>query len=103
MHAIDWTLGDCLLEKHWIVVSLLLLASYAGSTRAQATFVPAASRSDMAYDYRRDRIYIANGSEVLRYAVDTQQFLSPIALGAGASARGMDISPDGTRLAVADL
>lgn len=90
-------------KTHWIVLSLLLLLAYAGSSRAQAVFVPAASRSDMVYDAARDRIYIANGDHVVRWAVAAQQFLSPIPLGAGASARGMDLSPDGSKLAVADL
>lgn len=89
-------------KKHWIALTFFLLASYTGSSRAEAVFVAAPYRTDMVYDFRRDLIYVANGNEVLRYAVATQEFLSPIPLGAGVQLKGMDISPDGSRLAIAD-
>lgn len=71
-----------------------------GSAQAMGTFVPAASRSDMAYDDQRGLVYIASGDRVLRYRVADGTFLSPVVT--GGSLRGLDVSPDGRSLAVAD-
>jgi VCBS repeat-containing protein len=65
-----------------------------------AQFIPASNRIDMALDSQRGVLYIGNGSELLRYHLSGQSFLPPIAV--GGNLRGMDISPDGTTLAVAD-
>lgn len=64
------------------------------------TFLPAPERADVTYDDQRHLAYISNGDQVLRYNPATKAFLSPIHL-VGA-ALGLDISPDGTILAVAN-
>lgn len=81
---------------------VLLLSTWSGTSHAAALLIPAALATDMAYDFRRGRIYIANGNEILRYSVARQSFLSSIPMGDSAVLKGIDISPDGTRLAVAD-
>ena len=73
---------------------------YAGSAVAVGTFIPAAARVDMVHDAARSTIYITEGGNVLRYHVPSGTFLTPIVLGGQLS--GIDISPDGTTLAVAD-
>ncbi|MFK2877913.1 Ig-like domain-containing protein [Rhodanobacter hydrolyticus] len=78
----------------------LLLAFHTGAAKADGTFIPAANRTDMVYDAQRDLIYIANGSSVLRYDVTAGAFLSPLNL--GGQLEGVDLSPDGNTLAVAD-
>jgi hypothetical protein len=87
--------------KHLMAFAVLLLGSRAGLAMADGTFIPASHRTDMVYDAQRDLIYIANGSSVLRYDITQAGFLSPIDL--GGQLLGMDLSPDGTTLAVADL
>jgi len=67
---------------------------------AQGTLIPAANRVDMVHDFSRNIIYISNGSQILRYDVQSSSFLSPYDL--GGTLLGMDISPDGNTLAVAD-
>lgn len=81
-----------------LLACLFLLAC--GSAQAVGTFVPAPYRTDMAYDDQRGLVYIASGGEILRYRVATGTFLPPVVL--GGSLRGVDISPDGGTLAVAD-
>jgi hypothetical protein len=81
---------------------LWLLAVLAMPALAQAvgTFVPAPQRADMAYDDRRDILFISNGSQLLRYQVGSGSFLAPLEL--GGNLKGLDLSPDGSTLAVAD-
>lgn len=67
---------------------------------AVGTFIPAPNRVDMVHDFKRNLIYISNGGQVLRYDVSSGQLLSPFDVGGSLS--GMDISPDGSTLAVAD-
>ena len=55
----------------------------------------------MVYDTSRGIIYIANGNEVLRYGMDCGCMLNPIQI-SGAKLEGIDLSPDGKTLAVAD-
>jgi hypothetical protein len=86
--------------KHLIAATVLLLGTRAGLAKADGTFIPAAHRTDMVYDAQRDLIYIANGTSVLRYDITQAGFLTPINL--GGQLIGMDLSPDGTTLAVAD-
>lgn len=54
----------------------------------------------MVHDAARNMIYITNGGNVLRYHVPSQTFVDPITL--GGSLTGIDLSPDGKMLAVAD-
>ena len=87
------------------VLSRLLLAlvfAFALQQQAKAagTFVPAPSRVDMVYDSGRDTLYVTSGASVLRYHLGTNSFLSPFNL--GGSLAGLDLSPDGNTLVVAD-
>ena len=88
--------------KH-VVPNLLLLsvtAMTAPAAMAAGVFVPAQQRQDMVHDDARDVVYITSGSGVLRYDVASETFLSPIVL--GGNLVGIDLSPDGTTLVVAD-
>ena len=67
---------------------------------AAGDLIPAPERRDMIHDFARNRIYISNGAQLLRYDLSTQSFLEPLALGGVLS--GMDISPDSNTLAIAD-
>jgi hypothetical protein len=67
---------------------------------AVGTFVPAPNRVDIVHDANRDLLYISSGGEVLRYSLSSNSFLSPLTL--GGQSYGMDLSPDGNLLAVAD-
>lgn len=70
-------------------------------THAEGIFVPAPQRIDMVHDAKRGVVYISSSDgQVLRYHLASQSFLSPIVLGGQPS--GMDLSPDGDELAVAD-
>lgn len=68
---------------------------------AAGTFIPAASRIDMVYDSSRDVVYITNADSVLRYHIGSNTFLTPYSM-PGASLAGVDLSPDGNTLVVAD-
>lgn len=57
----------------------------------------------MAYDVVREVMYIVDGRKVLRYRPAAGTFLPSFDFGAGAQLRGIDISPDGLTLAIADL
>jgi len=83
-----------------IAMAVLLLCSQSGAALAAAKFISAPNRVDIAYDDARGLLYISSGTQVLRYQLSTSSFLSPITL--GGSLMGMDISPDGSTLAVAD-
>jgi len=67
----------------------------------QVNFIPAPGRIDMVYDSIRDVVYITSGTSVLRYKLGTQTFLSPYTFGLG-NLSGIDLSPDGNLLAIAD-
>src|SRR5215831_13210503 len=67
---------------------------------AVGTFIPATNRVDMVYDDARSLLYISSGGEVLRYDLTSDTFLAPFQV--GFSLLGMDLSPDGNTLAVAD-
>lgn len=70
---------------------------------AQTVYVPVANEQDFVYDPANSTLYITAGSSVDRYDVQTSQFLSPIVVNGGQSQlMGIDLSPDGTTLAVAD-
>ena len=68
---------------------------------AAGTFIPASSRVDMVYDSTRDILYITNGDSVLRYRLASNTFLSPFTI-PGANLKGIDLSPDGSTLVIAD-
>jgi hypothetical protein len=67
---------------------------------AEGTFISAPNRVDMVYSTERDIVYITNGDSILRYHLGSATFLTRFVL--GGSLRGIDISPDGNTLAVAD-
>lgn len=83
-----------------ILVATLALTTLAGSAQAVGTFIPAPARIDMVHDARRGIIYISAGTQVLRYSTKYGQFRSPIVL--GGQLGGIDLSPDGNTLVVAD-
>ena len=68
---------------------------------AAGTFISAPSRVDMVYDSGRDVVYITNADSVLRYHLGSNSFLAPFAI-PGANLAGIDLSPDGNTLVVAD-
>ena len=76
------------------------LATYSGLAASIGTFIPATNRVDMVHDADRGVIYISAANSVLRYDMGTATFLSPIAI--GGSLAGLDLSPDGEWLVVAD-
>ena len=70
------------------------------TAHAAGTLISAPQRVDMVHDYARNVLYITQGSDVLRYDLGTDQFLSPFQLSGNLA--GLDLSPDGTTLVVAD-
>ena len=67
-----------------------------------STVIPIAAR-DVVFDPQRDVLYMTppSGGQIQRWDVATQQLLTPINSGAG-YVWGMDITPDGSALIVAD-
>jgi len=81
-------------------LALMPLAMCPLQLAAVGTFIPATYRTDMVYDTPRDILYIANSNSVLRYQLGTDSFLAPFTI--GTNLMGMDLSPDGNKLLVAD-
>lgn len=79
---------------------LLCVGLHVGAASAIGTYIPAQGRVDMVYDDKRDIVYISSAGDVLRYRVQDGTFLSPVMV--GGQLRGMDLSPDGNTLAIAD-
>src|SRR5438270_10610759 len=92
-----------------------MLLAISRSAKADGTFVSASGRRDMVYDHSRDILYITHTilerdpntgvyrvieSAVLRYQVGTNTFLPPFNI--QGDLYGIDLSPDGNLLAVAD-
>ena len=96
--AVSITFSRTLLSM--LFVGVLLIAS-SQKIQALGTFIPAASRIDMVYDSARDVLYVTNGDSVLRYQVGSNTFLSPFTI-TGSNLSGIDLSPDGNALVVAD-
>lgn len=85
-----------------LVLSLLIVGfAHIRSAVAQGTFVSAPDRSDVAYDDSRGLLYISDGDHIDRYDVAGGRFLTPFVL-PGSILRGLDVSPDGKTIAVAD-
>ncbi|MBL9173952.1 MAG: PQQ-binding-like beta-propeller repeat protein [Verrucomicrobiales bacterium] len=82
------------------VLILMALVPFLSVGQAAEVFIPAASRSDFIHDGRREMVYIANGSQLVRYDLAAKALLPALAL--GGNLRGMDLSPDGDTLAIAD-
>src|SRR5688572_5161692 len=79
---------------------IAVLVSAANQTLAVGTLIPAPARVDMVYDSARDVVYITNGGSILRYHIGSDTFLQ--AFETGGNLGGIDISPDGNTLVVAD-
>lgn len=87
-----------MIVKLAIVVAAVL--SIHVNAQAAGTLIPAPARVDMVYDLARDTVYITSGSSVLRYQIGSNSFLPPFQL--GGNLYGIDLSPDGKTLVVAD-
>lgn len=86
--------------KHLLGLLVWVVLAFHTGAHALGSLIPAPARVDMVHDQQRDIVYISDGGNVLRYHVGSASFLAPIALGGQLS--GIDLSPDGTTLAVAD-
>jgi hypothetical protein len=89
------TLTSAILRVSALSAALLFFAE-----AADAAFISAASRIDMVHDPLRNVLYISSGSSVLRYDLASKSFLTPVQL--SGALKGIDLSPDGNTLAVAD-
>ncbi|OGU11322.1 MAG: hypothetical protein A2075_11000 [Geobacteraceae bacterium GWC2_58_44] len=76
-------------------------ATASTTVAGEVNFIPASGRNDMVHDSVRDVVYITSGPSVLRFKPGTQSFLPPYSFGLG-NLTGMDLSPDGNTLAIAD-
>jgi hypothetical protein len=83
-----------------IAVVFAVIFSAHANAQAEGTLIPAQARVDMVYDLARDTVYITNGGAVLRYQIGSNTFLPPFQL--GGNLYGIDLSPDGKTLVVAD-
>lgn len=83
------------------IVALLTVLSGQSKAQVDNFLVPAANRTDLVHDLATDILYIANGSEISRFDIGSQNFLAPITL-PGTRLLGIDLSPDGNTLAVTD-
>jgi hypothetical protein len=83
-----------------LFLGLLVIGSIQ-KVQAVGTFISAPARVDMVYDSARDVVYITNGDSVLRYHLGTNTFISPFTI-QGSNLSGIDLSPDGNTLVVAD-
>ena len=78
----------------------LIFISFQHTAEASGTLISAPSRVDMVYDSARDTVYVTSGSSVLQYQIASNAFLTSFELGGNLG--GIDLSPDGNTLAVAD-
>lgn len=83
-----------------ILLVLALATTFSRPAHAVGTFISAPSRFDHIHDTKRNLIYISSQNFILRYRISDGTFLSPIQL--SGSLGGVDISPDGDTLAVAN-
>lgn len=83
-----------------LILFVVCLFASPPAALATGTFVDAPGRVDMVYDDARGILYITSGGSVLRYHVGSNSFLDPFAL--GGNLKGIDLSPDGNTLVVAD-
>lgn len=81
-----------------VLAGLLIVSS--SVARADGTFISAPGRFDFVHDLARGLVYISSGPQVLRYRLSDATFLDPIPV--SGRARGLDISPDGNTLLIAD-
>lgn len=88
------------MKKPTLLKSVFTLSFMLLSATASAEFITDENRADIAYDTVRQVLYISGGQTVRRYDMVAKKFLAPITL--GGTTLGMDISPDGKLLAVAN-
>ncbi|MBN8260869.1 MAG: hypothetical protein J0L59_00915 [Xanthomonadales bacterium] len=90
------------MSKSKIALAVLLasLLSSASAFAADGTFINVPDRKDMVHDAKRGLIYITSSGTVQRYDIASGTFLAPLQLGGGLL--GLDLSPDGNTLVVAD-
>lgn len=82
------------------VIALVSFIFFVNIAAASGTFITAPNRIDMVYSAARDTLYITDAGSVLRYRVGAASFDTPIQI--GGNLYGIDISPDGNYLAIAD-
>ena len=80
---------------------IIALHCLAGSSVLAVDYIPldVPERSDYVFD-RQGVLYITAGPQVIRYDTRTQDYLSPFDIGGRLC--GIDLSPDGRTLAIAD-
>ena len=83
-----------------VLIGGMQFAHAASTAGASLVSINAPDRVDIVYSSGQGVLFITSGSSILRYNVKTRSFLSAIDL--GGSLNGIDLSPDGTTLAVAD-
>lgn len=83
-----------------VMLASLILTGFARLAGAAGSFISAPNRVDMVHDSKRNLLFITSGGQILRYDLKAQQFLTPVQL--GGNLKGIDLSPDGDTLAVAD-
>lgn len=83
-----------------IAACTLSAVTFQANASPLSGFIYAPGRADVAYDAAREVLYISGDSTLRRYDMRARSFLSPISI--GGSTAGMDISPDGSTLAVAN-
>lgn len=82
-----------------VVCALGIFAGASAAGDEPYAVVSVSGRVDHAID-RNGIVYVTSGSTIVRYDLATQQFLSTFNIGGNLA--GLDISPDGQTLAVAD-
>lgn len=83
-----------------VMVSALFFCLGSSAALAAVRFIPLTNRADVVYDDSRALLYVSAGDSVHRYDPETGAELAPVVL--GGQLAGMDLSPDGNTLAVAD-
>lgn len=89
-------------SKLALAVLLASLLSPLSALSADGRFINVSDRRDMVHDAKRGLIYITGSvtGSVYRYDIASGTFLAPIQL--GGTPLGLDLSPDGNTLVVAD-
>lgn len=83
------------------MMALMFVIGISHSAIAGYKTIDVPSASDMVYDDTTHILYVTSGDKIQRYNTVTESLLSPFQI--GGNLRGIDLSPDGKTLAVADL
>src|SRR5688500_16940114 len=84
-----------------LLIAVVLFAPF--RARAQSVLISPPKRIDMVHDLARSILYVTNGNEVLRFSTATNSLLTPYSVNPGGqNLMGIDLSPDGNTLVVAD-